>query len=303
MAYQATTGLGTPCKVLVTNLNNSTPHSYNLTMSVSGSNGFPSTFQLDPLIVDVQNNILSQGTTFTLSSVTTSSPGTFTLTAAAPGPNNTTVYTGTITGSQAGQTFAIAGFVNAGNNGTFQCISSTSTTLTMANVNGVAETHAGTATDLDSTAIYTGTIPTGGSNALAGYTFTIAGFTNPLNNGTFVCVSSSTTTLILENAYAAGISQAATATQQELNPLVYVVQPAKTYTTGTYGKLPQGATSAIASVTQGGALTALAEGGTVVEINYPTFNNTVGVYESGSSFLDGTYLNKIYAEVNLTVVA
>jgi hypothetical protein len=60
------------------------------------------------------------------------------------------VYNGTITGGAgnafAGLSFAIAGFTNAGNNGTFTVASSTGSTLTLNNPNSVAETHAGTAT-------------------------------------------------------------------------------------------------------------------------------------------------------------
>lgn len=59
------------------------------------------------------------------------------------------VYTGTITGGAnnalVGNTFTVAGFVNAVNNGVFVCTGSTATTLTLLNGNAIAETHAGTA--------------------------------------------------------------------------------------------------------------------------------------------------------------
>ena len=88
--------------------------------------------------------------------------GKFTLTAVAaavlPFTSATfgqTTYTGTITGgavsqqfpygAYAGQSITISGFVNANNNGTFQCVSSTATTLVLNNFRAVAETHAGTA--------------------------------------------------------------------------------------------------------------------------------------------------------------
>jgi hypothetical protein len=78
-------------------------------------------------------------------------PGTaLTLSAAANASSGTTVYTGTITGGGsnafAGQEFVVAGFTNAANNGTFICTASTTTTLTLGNGAGVAETHAATAT-------------------------------------------------------------------------------------------------------------------------------------------------------------
>jgi uncharacterized repeat protein (TIGR01451 family) len=71
------------------------------------------------------------------------------LTQAANATAGTTVYTGTISGggtnALAGTTFIVAGFTNAANNGTFVATASTTTTLTLANAAGVAETHAGTA--------------------------------------------------------------------------------------------------------------------------------------------------------------
>ena len=64
--------------------------------------------------------------------------------------STSTVYTGTITGGTgngfAGDTFVVAGFTNAGNNGTFACTASTATTLTCSNAGGVSETKAATAT-------------------------------------------------------------------------------------------------------------------------------------------------------------
>jgi uncharacterized repeat protein (TIGR01451 family) len=72
-----------------------------------------------------------------------------TLTQVAAAAGGTTMYTGTVTGGAgnalAGTTFIVAGFANAGNNGTFVATASTTTTLTLANASGVAETHAGTA--------------------------------------------------------------------------------------------------------------------------------------------------------------
>ena len=61
--------------------------------------------------------------------------------------------------------------------------------------------------------IYTGTITGGASNAFAGYTFVIAGFTNAANNGSFICASSTATTLTLQNASGVAETHAATATE------------------------------------------------------------------------------------------
>lgn len=75
------------------------------------------------------------------------------LTAAGTASGGTTVYTGTFPnmGSNAcvGLSFTVAGFTNAVNNGAgFVCSASTTTALTLSNASGIAETHAGTATDL-----------------------------------------------------------------------------------------------------------------------------------------------------------
>lgn len=81
----------------------------------------------------------------------TPDPGTaLTLSAVANASGTTSVYTGTITGGGsngfAGEEFVVAGFTTAANNGTFLCTASTTTTLTLENAAGVAETHAATAT-------------------------------------------------------------------------------------------------------------------------------------------------------------
>src|SRR5271163_328251 len=313
MAFQATTGLGVAAKIVVqgNELPLSSKVGYNnVTLSLTGSNGYPTTFQMNPNIEDVAGNEIAPGTAFSLTSVAASTPGVLTLTAAALATGGTTVYTGTITGGGTnnfvGYDFTVAGFDLAANNGTFTCVANTTTTLTLSNANGVLDTHAATAQANQGVAVYTGTITGGGTNLFAGFTFVVAGFDLANNNGTFICTANTTTTLTLENAFATADTHAATATSQEITgaaTLVYYVNPAKTYTTGTYGKLPQGSTVAVASVSSTGLITALGAGGTVVEVNYPTFNNTVGTYSSGSSILNGTYLNKVYGEVNLTVVA
>ena len=58
--------------------------------------------------------------------------------------------------------------------------------------------------------VYTGTITGGANNALNNKAFTIAGFTNANNNGSFICLASTTTTLTLNNRF--GVAQTAPAT-------------------------------------------------------------------------------------------
>ena len=47
--------------------------------------------------------------------------------------------------------------------------------------------------------VYTGTFTNGGSNAYAGLTLTFSGFGTAANNGTFICVASTTTTVTVTN--------------------------------------------------------------------------------------------------------
>lgn len=83
-----------------------------------------------------------------LASLTT--PAALTGSAVAAASGGVAVYTGTYTGGGSnaflGQQAVITGASNAANNGTFLITASTATTLTLANPNAVAETHAHTAT-------------------------------------------------------------------------------------------------------------------------------------------------------------
>jgi hypothetical protein len=76
--------------------------------------------------------------------------GALALTSVANASGGKTIYTGaalTLVASQwIGTTFVITGFTNSANNGTFLCTANTTTTLTLVNASGVAETHAATAT-------------------------------------------------------------------------------------------------------------------------------------------------------------
>jgi hypothetical protein len=76
---------------------------------------------------------------------------TYTLSAAANASGGNTVYTGSITSGGTnnfvGEKFVVAGFSNAANNGTFTCVANSTTSLTLNNPGGIAETHAGTAAE------------------------------------------------------------------------------------------------------------------------------------------------------------
>jgi hypothetical protein len=136
---------------------------------------------------------------------------------------STTTYTGTIYGGAnnalAGQSFIVAGFSSSGNNGTFVCQSSTATTLVLNNTSGALEVNPATATGAEtlssaSTAtggetVYTGAIVGGNNNGLAGRSFTVTGFANAANNGTFTAVASGSTSLLLNNP--SGVAETRTA--------------------------------------------------------------------------------------------
>jgi hypothetical protein len=65
-------------------------------------------------------------------------------------------------------------------------------------------------------AVYTGTITGGTTPNYVGNRFVITGFTNPQNNGTFLCTACSTTTLTLSNPNAVAETHAGTATALNL---------------------------------------------------------------------------------------
>lgn len=115
----------------------------NATAAPFGSTVFPNTVlassataggPVSPYLINTRGNWISE-----------------TLTSVASATGDTSVYTGTITGGGAnafaGFYFTIAGFTNAQNNGVFFCQASTTTTLTLTNYAGTAETHAATASE------------------------------------------------------------------------------------------------------------------------------------------------------------
>ena len=199
-----------------------------------------------------------------------------------------TVYTGTITGG-AGNAFAgdnviVAGFTTAANNGTFVATASTATTLTLSNAASVAETNPGTAKI--ATAVYTGTITGGAANAFLGDNVVISGFTKATNNGTFVAIASSATTLTLNN----------TAAVAETDPAIAAVDNGSStstdYTgtiTGGFGNGFAGDSFVIAGFTNAannGTFTCTASTGTTL-----TCSNAAGVKEThaGTAITNSTF--------------
>lgn len=113
-----------------------------------------------------------------------------------------------------GMTITVAGFLTPGNNGTFVVDASSATSLTLSNAQATPEIDPAIATLIRTLsisqvaqssggdAVYIGTFPCGGNNAYVGMIFVVTGFLTPANNGVFICVASTTTTLTLTNGLA-----------------------------------------------------------------------------------------------------
>jgi hypothetical protein len=319
MSFPApTTGLGVAARLLVAGNQyigvpagkTTVPGYNNVVLSLSGANG-PETFQLSPSVVDVSNTPVALGTKYTLASVaaSTGGAGILTVSAVAASSDGEAVYTvssGGTTNEWEGHSFVVAGFVNASNNGVFEAVASTSTTLTLVNPFAVAETHAATATDQIGTAVYTGTFTGEATGSLVGKTFTVAGFvTNPTNNGTFIATANSgTTTLTLANPAAVSESHAATAQEEvaEWNGIISSVAAGTGVYTGTfteYASYPVGApvkiTGFVTNAANNGTFTIVSATATTL-----TTSNTASVAESHAAiaavnpydvytyFVDGT---------------
>lgn len=136
---------------------------------------------------------------------------------------------------------------------------------------------------------YTGTITGGASNALAGDTFVVGGFTIAGNNGEFICTASSATTLTLDNPNSAAETHAGTATPQESVDVTYT-----SYSPG------------VATVSAAGLITGVSKGEAVIEVSYPVFNNgagSTGALPNPGQEMAGLPAAKIYKEINVSVGA
>lgn len=227
----------------------------------------------------------------------------YVLSAAANASGNNTVYTGTALGALLpNETVTIAGFTNLGNNGLFTVVSSTSTTVTVINPQGVAESIASTLVSTSgtqgwgivhpSTAITVGP-PTGGggqsfslsavANASAGNTVytgvglsvlmtgsgvTIQGFLTGANNGSFTVVSSTSTTVTVNNP--SGVTEtdpAVLTTSNQARPTTLLNGWGANQHVGAYeGGVAQGYAFGL-----GGSVTAYVNPGNAFDSNPDTF--------------------------------
>lgn len=310
MSYPAaTSGLGIPAKVSVTgneSPSSSVPGKNQVTISLSGANSLPQEFQLEPILEDAGGNVITPGTAFVLTaSAAAAAVATYTLSAAAAAVNGDTVYTGTglpAANTLVGRSFTVAGFVTAANNGSFVATANTTTTLTLANAAGAAETHAGTAADNQKATTITGTFTSQSTGSLVGKTLTVAGFATAANNGTFeVLANTGTTTASIANASGASETHAATATLQETSTAVFTFYPdgSQSYVGGT-SPVAEGATGVdVVSVSATGLITTNGvTGGSTVEVSYPFANASGTIVVAGKTLPK----QKIYADVAVNVV-
>ena len=133
-----------------------------------------------------------------------------------------------------GYQFQVTGFDVGGNNGTFNCLGSTSSYLILQNANAVTDTASAIA--ISSGAVYydeqncasynlsaideisgiayyhfTTPQPAAANNGFEGQVFIITGFDDAVNNGTFASTGSTSTYMILDNPNAVTDTHAATA--------------------------------------------------------------------------------------------
>jgi hypothetical protein len=149
----------------------------------------------------------------------------FALTAAAAAASSVTVYTGTIPDG----------------------VATNAITLT------AAAGYSGGAT------VYTGTVNGGASNAYVGSYFDVTGFDNSSNNGVFLCIASTATTLTLNNGSGVADTHAATATTGGLiGSYLTVAGFGNSANNGTFQVSAQTATTITLSNSSGVAQTATA---------------------------------------------
>jgi len=171
------------------------------------------------------------------------------------------------------------------------------------------------ATATSGAALYTGTFPT---TSLIGQSFTVTGFTNGINNGTFLCSASTITTITLNNAGAVAETATASATTSVTTPA-----PSVTTLTGDIGGqtlLPgvynsqsslgitgdlfldaQGDTNAVWVFQIGSTLTTATNNSAVVLLNGAQASNVFWAVGSSATLGTGTaFAGTIIAQASIT---
>jgi Bacterial Ig-like domain (group 2) len=126
--------------------------------------------------------------------------------------------------------------------------------------------------------VYTGTVTGGAANALVGTEQVVTGFVTPANNGVFVVTASTATTLTLANAGGVAETHAGTSTEEGASAFTYVSR-----------------NPAYVTVSSTGLVTGVKVGHSVVEVSYPTYDNSHGLTPRGLP------LEKIYDEISFHV--
>jgi len=142
----------------------------------------------------------------------------------------------------------------------------------------------------DGSTIYTGIFTGATTGSLVGKTVVIAGFVSSYtpNNGAFIITANTNNTSItVDNPNGVAVNAAASATIQD---------PSNVLTYTSYSPTQ-------ATVSADGLVSSVAEGGAVIEVSYPAFDNAAGTIVSPSNPMNGLPVMKIYAEVNVQVVS
>lgn len=281
---------------------------YSGTITGGGTNAFKgAVFVVTGFLTPANNGTFectaSTTSALTLSNASGAAETALVLTAVGNASLGVTAYTGTITGggssSLVGQAYNVTGFLTAANNGVFTCTASTTSILTLNNTSGAAETAlvlTAAANANAGTTAYTGTITGGGSNALVGQKFVVAGFDTSANNGVFTCTASTTTILTLSNASGVSDTHAGTATPTGVATPVGVAN-----LEGTSVLVYTAYEPSVATISSTGLVTAVAVGWTNIEVSYPTFNNSLGDIVSSGNPMNGLPIMKIFTEIAVQV--
>lgn len=266
-------------------------------------------------------NTFKVGETVVLAGLTTTAAlnGTVLTVATAPGTTftaalthaniSTAAETGTATGNlltvtatntlAAGQSVFISGTEEAVLNGTVLTVLAPSGSAFFANTtlpsfSNASDTGSAAQISTNGSAIYTGTLTGGGSNAFAGFYFTTSGFAHSQNNGTFLCTASSATTLTLSNA--AGFGELAVAAASDY---VLTLTASNSFTT-TGGQTVQLASFVNAPFLNGQLVKIVAATGSAFTANYGAYvENYTGTETAATASLPGGNVWSLAASLSI----
>ncbi len=169
---------------------------------------------------------------------------------------------------------------------TYLCVANTQITLTQV-IQSTATSSTTTAVGNNSGGVtaYTWSVAGGAANAYLGYIFTVTGYANSANNGTFICTASSATTLTLANS--SGVAVTANGTAASVNTSSTVV--------GTSGLFTDNLMVGQSFVIAGFASSSGANNGTFTCVASHSVTSTAYMGYSNSSGLNETHAGTMTA--------